>query len=360
LFEKSRAAGFPPGPNGLGTGGFEIIRKGEEQLLADRRIVWDNDQQPKELAEMKVPARWNAITEGKENWRGDDSSQPKDFAHSGDALNWIRYHHLAEKWKTSPPDLADPTDPTDPSLLAKQLPRTIDNFLGYNAGRELDPFNNQATSRDNSRLDQNWVGDLILECEATLDNGSEVVLELSKSINRFQAVFAGGNVTLNQLGRGGENFKKPSRPCKFVAGKHRLRLANVDCRLWVWVDGKCIDFGTDGDYQPVLPEPGDDADADGVVKANDVEAPASIGAKGNVTIRHITLHRDIYYTRRGSDSSIADIFYVQPGHYLCLGDNSAQSSDSRVWGVVPERLMLGKAVFVFWPCLPTMRVGFIK
>ena len=54
-------------------------------------------------------------------------------------------------------------------------------------------------------------------------------------------------------------------------------------------------------------------------------------------------------------------FYVQPGHYLCLGDNSAQSSDSRKWGAVPERLMLGKAVFVFWPAYPPpSRIGFIK
>ncbi|MFI5107182.1 MAG: S26 family signal peptidase, partial [Terriglobales bacterium] len=35
------------------------------------------------------------------------------------------------------------------------------------------------------------------------------------------------------------------------------------------------------------------------------------------------------------------IMYVQPGHYLCLGDNSQQSSDSGDWGVVPHRLMLG-------------------
>ena len=35
---------------------------------------------------------------------------------------------------------------------------------------------------------------------------------------------------------------------------------------------------------------------------------------------------------------------------------AAVTSDSRKWGLVPERLMLGKAVFVFWPAL---RIGFI-
>ena len=89
----------------------------------------------------------------------------------------------------------------------------------------------------------------------------------------------------------------------------------------------------------------------------------SIGAKGAVTVRSLKLFRDIYYTRNDNDHSNpnkADIYYVQPGHYMCLGDNSAQSSDSRMWGVVPERLMLGKAVFVFFPFYPVNRTGFIK
>jgi signal peptidase I len=41
--------------------------------------------------------------------------------------------------------------------------------------------------------------------------------------------------------------------------------------------------------------------------------------------------------------------YVQPGHYLCLGDNSQQSSDSRDWGLVPQRLMLGRALAIYYP-----------
>jgi signal peptidase I len=98
------------------------------------------------------------------------------------------------------------------------------------------------------------------------------------------------------------------------------------------------------------------------VRANDVDGPANIGARGTVSVRGIKLFRDIYYTRGGAaDQSGADTFYVQPGHYMCLGDNSAQSSDSRRWGAVPERLMLGKAVFVFWPGWPKPnRIGFIR
>ena len=49
--------------------------------------------------------------------------------------------------------------------------------------------------------------------------------------------------------------------------------------------------------------------------------------------------------------------YVQPGHYLVLGDNSPESSDSRYWGLVPERLMLGRALVVYFPF---ERAGTIK
>ena len=80
------------------------------------------------------------------------------------------------------------------------------------------------------------------------------------------------------------------------------------------------------------------------------------------------LWRDSYYTARlsSSDYDHAPDFtdptkwepiqkahfstmYVQPGHYLCLGDNSQASSDSRDWGLVPERLMLGRALLVYFP-----------
>ena len=51
-----------------------------------------------------------------------------------------------------------------------------------------------------------------------------------------------------------------------------------------------------------------------------------------------------YFDRRSYPS-----VYVEPGHYYVLGDHRNQSNDSRMWGLVPEQNVYGKAVFRYWP-----------
>lgn len=40
---------------------------------------------------------------------------------------------------------------------------------------------------------------------------------------------------------------------------------------------------------------------------------------------------------------------VKPAHYYLMGDNREISNDSRYFGQVPQRYILGKAIFIYWP-----------
>jgi signal peptidase I len=46
---------------------------------------------------------------------------------------------------------------------------------------------------------------------------------------------------------------------------------------------------------------------------------------------------------------------IDPGNYFMMGDNRASSCDSRVWGTVPRKNIIGKVFAVYWP---PNRIGF--
>jgi signal peptidase I len=305
---------------------FQIIRKPPDTMLAMRRIVYDNDHPARDLTD--------------ERWTGSGwSASGRAFAHAGPGgktSDWLTYNHLLR------------TEPGKPQLIT--------DFMGYNTPKLGDFLHKSGL---------NWVPDLMLETEATVDKPEgSLTLELSHGVDRFQARFdlATGNCKLVRL-TGNEEQELASQPTGLnKVGTFRLRFADFDDRLTVWVDN-ALPFGDGVTYIP--------PDASGPREENDLKRPASIGSQGAaVRIDHLQVWRDTYYTVGASSPgdgdagavdfadpeawrALSDLPYrtmdVQPGHYLCLGDNSPESSDGRTWGLVPDRLLLGRALLVYWP-----------
>jgi signal peptidase I len=313
---------------------FKILRKAPAQIMAERRLVYDNDHQATDVIG-RVPPRWQTAVGTP--WKGDDPRIPRRFESTGggDATAWLRYQHLIPR--------------EDRSGGRREL---ITDFMGYNTSEPPDLSHAQ-----------NWVGDLMLECEVQIKEPTgQLVFELSRGPDRFHATWdlATGKCTLSRLADGSEKDLESADTQLRKPGTYRIRFANVDERLMLWVDSS-QPFGNGVAYDPPsLRGP----------TANDLE-PASIGVKGgaSLSVSSLKLWRDTYYTLGKPGIPDAGQFvdlsqpdqwellqhlhpltmYVQPGHYLCLGDNSPASSDGRSWGLVPQRLMLGRAMLVYWP-----------
>lgn len=315
---------------------FAILRKKPEVLLAMRRIVYDNDHQARDLVDDRNAAgyqRWVPWPDS--GWQSHDRT---GFKHDGSTQEtaWLRYRHVL---RNSP-----------------DRPQLITDFMGYNTwlgGSHRSP-------------PENWASDLMIESEVTVEKPEGAfVLEISRGKSRFQADFdlATGDCTLYQIQ--GQQRSELAKAKTKLAGKgtYLVRFANIDDRLTVWIDER-LPFGEGVEYA---------ADLNLVpTQENDLEKPVSIGSRGaRLSVAKIKLYRDTYYTTARNGQPIdADVpgfradepetwkqwaeapvstFYVQPDHFLCLGDNSPESSDGRSWGLVPKRLLLGRALLVYYP-----------
>jgi signal peptidase I len=109
--------------------------------------------------------------------------------------------------------------------------------------------------------------------------------------------------------------------------------------------GEVIVFKTPGD-RPVC----------GTTKAREVFVKRLIGLPGEtvserdgiVYIDNVRLDEP-YIKPDRRDHEPPRSWTVPKGRYFFMGDNRSQSCDSRVWGSVPRRNLIGEVFFVYWP-----------
>lgn len=70
-----------------------------------------------------------------------------------------------------------------------------------------------------------------------------------------------------------------------------------------------------------------------------------------------SLFNQRYYYNRGEFGQEGRKIKIPEDDFFVLGDNSASSQDSRYWGFVPRKNILGEALVIYWP---PQRIRIIK
>jgi signal peptidase I len=186
------------------------------------------------------------------------------------------------------------------------------------------------------------VHDFLVEFEVEVVSGNGfVICKLTDGADEATAqIAAGGEFGESKLLSVTKGLlKATNRPPLKPGQTYRIEMAHVDRRVSVAIDGReyfTHDFPT----------------AD---RREDVTSPFRIGGQGvTLVVRHVRLYRDIYY-RAGDRHAAGSPYRLGAGEYFLLGDNSANSDDSRSWQIpaVPERNFLGKPFLLHQPSRPT-------
>jgi signal peptidase I len=76
-----------------------------------------------------------------------------------------------------------------------------------------------------------------------------------------------------------------------------------------------------------------------------------ISIVGGHVIRNGVRERDSYIAQCGDGGAcnFRQPIVIPPGDYFMMGDNRGESDDSRFWGPVPNKWIIGVAFFTYWP-----------
>lgn len=388
-------------PEGAGDDQFKIARKPPEKVQAMLQEVYSSDYPAPDLEKRRWPARWQPWPAGEPGaWTTEDNGKGFRLAAS-EGPRWLRYQHILPTWRDwSSIKTERGAAAADPTMSDRMRPQLITDFYAYNTGRSRNDYHSNPNPRV-EMLGLHWVGDLAVDC--TLEVGKaqgSALFDLVEGGQHFRCTIdlATGEATLGIDGV--PPFKPKAQTSVQGPGKHEVCFANVDDQLLLWVDGSVVEFD-----QPTTYDQFDLANTGPVSTPEDLGDLAPVGVGGtnaDLVARHLRVRRDIYYIAgRGNFGGLVDydlrgvsnfgdlnadtlaelmsnpirwsVFDNMHGNdyelgadqFFVLGDNSPYSKDSRLWAeeslpgalwghrrlghYVDRDLLVGKALFIYWP-----------
>ncbi len=387
---------------------YKIERKPPQKVLAMRQLVHDTDHDPAELDAAGWPLRWHSPARETDVWKldkkiaGNVVRQQYNVDAKGDSTAWLRYEHLVPTYDVWQQVITSAADKTAQSALPfanedrSKLRRLITDANPYDGRLDRARFSGDTLKIDPTKLGLHWVSELMLEADVQAQSGGDLLLDLVRGGKHFtctidvktgEAKLSAANLT---------DYAPKATTAVKAPGTHHICFGNVDDQLLLWVDGKSIAFdgGTAydaakiyGDRSNILPQTSD-------TDLGDL-APAGIGARdAKLAVTRLQVWRDLYYIadsweRTGMDGVVTDFphpfdpallsipttpsmwdrlrerksveFKTNDEQLFVMGDNSAESSDARLWlsgdprgnhpggAYMDRRLLIGKALCVYWP-----------
>jgi len=368
-----------------------IARKPPKKLLAMLQPVYDNRYVVPEMLELGWPPRWSGQLPNPSggDWSTEDHRLFETDG-SSDTSDWLRYRHLLPldgDWKFLAEGKPSPNTPR---------PQLISDFCGYNTGRSLGGVqciangDTEHTTAAAAATGQHWVGDLAVRCRLeVVGTEGEVVFQLVEGGRKFECSIdtADGRAAMTIVDQPDAHQRTALTDVR-GPGTYQITFSNVDDQLMLWVDGETVEFDQATTYLPL----------GNTRPTEDDLAPVGIASRGAaVKIDQLELLRDIYYiaVRSGGDGDSTSLddyprssflhsyggltsdrlarfmstpelwgefdklrhveFPLTGGKFLVLGDNSLRSKDSRLWEhegfgyFVRRELLIGKAIFIYWP-----------
>ncbi len=207
----------------------------------------------------------------------------------------------------------------------------------------------------------NFVPDLRVVAEFTLESRETSFSVALREDARFVQIAAGGDGRVELRVNGQDPRPEHRRIAAIAPGRsHTLECYIIEGQARVFLDGAAepvLDERIWDDERPFPRNAPRDDERPFPRNAPRASGVSLLAAGGEVRLDRVAIDRDVFYYS-GWEHDQGEKYQAMTSHgeitigensFFPMGDHCASSFDARSWGPVPLNLLLGPALFIWWP-----------